>query len=118
MICWDAIAHTDLWVVQLNGKAQCVAMSPDGLAYAVGDLYLQYLQYIYSIYNISTIYLHYRQVGTLGGVLHVGKMETKEHVIQNIGSALETVAFSPSGEYLAVGGHDMKIHVFKFEREG
>ena len=57
MICWDAIAHTDLWVVQLNGKAQCVAMSPDGLAYAVGDLYLQYLQYIYSIYNISTIYL-------------------------------------------------------------
>ena len=43
MICWDAIAHTDLWVVQLNGKAQCVAMSPDGLAYAVGDLYLQYL---------------------------------------------------------------------------
>ena len=71
--------------------------------------------------RVSTIYLqylHYRQVGTLGGVLHVGKMETKEHVIQNIGSALETVAFSPSGEYLAVGGHDMKIHVFKFEREG
>ena len=45
VICWDAIAHTDLWVVQLNGKAQCVAMSPDGLAYAVGNLYLQYLQY-------------------------------------------------------------------------
>ena len=56
VICWDAIAHTDLWVVQLNGKAQCVAMSPDGLAYAVGDLYLQYLQYIY---NISTTYLQY-----------------------------------------------------------
>ena len=37
VICWDAIAHTDLWVVQLNGKAQCVAMSPDGLAYAVGN---------------------------------------------------------------------------------
>ena len=90
VICWDAIAHTDLWVVQLNGKAQCVAISPDGLAYAVG---------------------------TLGGVLHVGKMETKEHVIQSIGSSIETVAFSPSGEYLAVGSHDKKIHVFKFEKE-
>ena len=88
VICWDAIAHTDLWVVQLNGKAQCVDMSPDGLAYAVG---------------------------TLGGVLHVGKTETKEHVIQNIGSALENVAFSPNGDYLAVAAHDMKVHVFKFE---
>ena len=88
VICWDAIAHADLWVVQLNGKAQCVDISPDGLAYAVG---------------------------TLGGVLHVGKMETKEHVIQNIGSALESVAFSPNGEYLAVAAHDMMVHVFKFE---
>ena len=81
----------------------------------------RWISTLYLIYNISAIYLQYlqyRQVGTLGGVLHVGKMETKEHVIQNIGSALETVAFSPSGEYLAVGGHDMKIHVFKFEREG
>ena len=91
MICWDGIAHTDLWVVQLNGKAQCVAMSPDGLAYAVG---------------------------TRGGVLHVGKMETKEHVIQSLGKPLETVSFSPNGEYLAVGGHDMKIHVFRFEKDG
>ena len=90
VICWDAHAHADLWVVQLNGKAQCVAVSPDGLAYAVG---------------------------TLGGVLHVGKMETKEHVVQSIGAALETVSFSPNGEYLAAGGHDMKIHVFKFEKE-
>eukprot|EP00090_Calanus_glacialis_P000940 TRINITY_DN10679_c0_g1_i1.p1 TRINITY_DN10679_c0_g1~~TRINITY_DN10679_c0_g1_i1.p1 ORF type:complete len:1682 (+),score=397.37 TRINITY_DN10679_c0_g1_i1:312-5048(+) len=90
VIYWDAIAHADLWVVQLNGKARCVDLSPDGLAYAVG---------------------------TLGGVLHVGKMETKEHVIQSLGEPIEDVAFSPNRDYLAVGCHDMLIHVYKFEKD-
>lgn len=90
VIFWDAIAHADLWVVQLNGKARCVDLSPDGLAYAVG---------------------------TLGGVLHVGKMETKEHVIQSLGEPIEDVAFSPNRDYLAVGSHDMLIHVYKFEKD-
>ena len=86
VILWDSVAHTDLWTVQLNGKARCCAVSPDGGSYAVG---------------------------TLGGVLHVGTLETSEHVIQSLGEAIEAVTFSPDGEMLAVAGHDRLVRVFR-----
>jgi len=91
VILWDGVAHTDLWTVQLNGKAHCCAISPDGSAYAVG---------------------------TMGGVLHLGTLESKEHTLQSLGEALEAVAFSPDGNLLAVAGHDRVVHVFKFETPG
>merc|ERR1711973_828830 len=50
----------------------------------------------------------------MGGVLHIAKMETKEHTVQKHVEAIEFLKFSPNGEYLAVGCHDMKIHVYKF----
>jgi len=86
VIYWDAVAHTDLWVVQLNGKAHCVDISPDGLAYAVG---------------------------TLGGVLHVGSMEIKQHAVQSLGQPVRTVAFSPSRNLLAAAS-DSVVTVFQF----
>ena len=73
VILWDGVAHTDLWSVQvgfrhtspgpvlqpinpqLNGKARCCAVSPDGGSYAVG---------------------------TLGGALHCGLLESTEHTLQ------------------------------------
>ncbi|XP_023324259.1 echinoderm microtubule-associated protein-like 1 [Eurytemora carolleeae] len=91
VILWDAVAHVDRWVVQISGQARCVDISPNGEVYAVG---------------------------TLGGVLHVGLMETKEHMIMKHDEGLNTLKFSPSGEYLAVGSHDMKIHVYKLGEKG
>merc|ERR1719239_1232104 len=66
-------------------------MSPDGSAYAVG---------------------------TMGGALHLGTLESKEHTLQSLGEALEAVEFSPDGTLLAVGGHDRVLHMFKFETKG
>ena len=40
VIYWDAVAHTDLWVVQLNGKAHCVDISPGNtIVYKIAILF-------------------------------------------------------------------------------
>ena len=52
-------------------------------------------------------------VGTLGGVLHVGSMEIKQHAVQSLGQPVRTVAFSPSRNLLAAASGSV-VTVFQF----
>ena len=56
-------------------------------------------------------------VGTLGGVLHVGSMEIKQHAVQSLGQPVRAVAFSPSRNLLAAASGSV-VTVFQFGPTG